>query len=72
MSIMITGKDNCPKCLVIKTRLEQKGIKHEYITGSIPELIALGKKYDTNQAPICVVDGEFKEFGKMLEILNKY
>lgn len=56
----------CPKCEVLKSKLDAKGIQHETIKGAkaIQELGYMS-------APLLEVDGEVLEFGDAVEWVNR-
>lgn len=56
----------CPKCEVLKSKLDAKGINYETITGAkaIQELGYMS-------APLLEVDGEVLEFGEANAWVNK-
>lgn len=57
--MIILYSNDCPKCKVLKKKLDEKGI--EYIEShSIDEMIALGM----TSAPALLVEGELLPFSK--------
>lgn len=55
----------CPKCKVLKMKLEQKGIKYEE-NNSVDEMIALGMM----SAPALSVDGKLMDFKEANDWIN--
>lgn len=48
---------NCPKCKILETKLNKKGINYSIVT-DVDTMISKG----FTQAPMLEVDGEIKEF----------
>ena len=48
---------NCPKCKILETKLNKKGINYSIVT-DVDTMISKG----FTQAPVLEVDGEVKEF----------
>lgn len=48
---------NCPKCKILETKLNKKGINYSIVT-DVDTMISRG----FTQAPVLEVDGEVKEF----------
>ena len=48
---------NCPKCKILETKLNKKGINYSIVT-DVDTMISRG----FTQAPMLEVDGEVKEF----------
>ena len=68
MNIVIMG--SCPKCTIIKTKMERKNIDFKTITdeGKIQDTaLALGIR----ELPISFVDGEYKTFMEMNKLINE-
>ncbi len=57
---------HCPKCKVIETKLNKKGIKYEEID-DLDVMLAKGYK----SAPMLVVDGKDMDFVKANKWLNE-
>ena len=57
--------NNCPRCIVLKEKLDEKGLEYE-IVNNMQELIDLGFK----AVPVLEVDGEYMDFGKAIGYLN--
>ena len=55
----------CPRCIVLKAKLDEKGLKYE-VSDNMQELIDLGFK----TVPVLEVDGEYMDFGKAIGYLN--
>lgn len=55
----------CPKCKVLKMKLEQKGIEYEE-NNSVDEMIALGMM----SAPALSVDGKLMDFKEANDWIN--
>jgi len=69
MNIVILG--DCPRCSVIKTKMERKNIKFQTITDEDKiqdTALALGIR----ELPISFVDGEYKTFMEMNKLINEY
>ena len=48
---------NCPKCKILETKLNKKGINYSIVT-DVDTMISKG----FTQAPVLEIDGEVKEF----------
>lgn len=63
---VILYSTNCPKCNVLKKKLDSKSI--QYIENhSVEEMLALG----ITQAPVLSVDGELLDFPRANEWVNQ-
>ena len=62
---IILYSTGCPKCNVLKKKMEMKGIGYEE-SGNMEFLIERGIK----QAPILSIDGELLEFGEANKWIN--
>lgn len=63
---LILYSTNCPKCNVLKKKLDSKSI--QYIENhSVEEMLALG----ITQAPVLSVDGELLDFPRANEWVNQ-
>lgn len=63
--MVLYTKENCPRCKVLKMKLDKKNIKYDEVS-DIDLLISKGIK----QAPILEVDGEFMDLNKANTFLN--
>ena len=54
--------NGCPRCIVLKAKLEEKGLEYE-TSDDMQELIDLGFK----TVPVLEVDGEYMDFGKAMK-----
>ena len=52
----------CPRCIVLKAKLDEKGLEYE-TSDDMQELIDLGFK----TVPVLEVDGEYMDFGKAMK-----
>lgn len=52
----------CPKCKILQTKLDDKGLEYEK-SDNMQELIDLGFK----TVPVLEVDGEYMDFGKAMK-----
>ena len=52
----------CPRCIVLKAKLDEKGLEYE-VSDDMQELIDLGFK----TVPVLEVDGEYMDFGKAMK-----
>lgn len=57
--------NNCPKCIILKSKLDDKGLEYEK-SDNMQELIDLGFK----TVPVLEVDGEYMEFSKAVQYVN--
>lgn len=57
--------NNCPRCIVLKAKLDEKGLEYE-TSDNMQELIDLGFK----TVPVLEVNGEYMDFGKAVQYLN--
>ena len=55
----------CPKCKILKAKLDEKGLEYE-VSDNMQELIDLGFK----TVPVLEVDGEYMDFSKAVGYLN--
>lgn len=61
MEMIVLYSTNCPKCVVLKEKLDEAGIS--YSQGEIKDLVAAGYR----QAPMLFVDDKFMSFGEAVE-----
>ena len=54
--------ESCPKCKILKSKLDEKGLKYEK-SDNIQELIDLGFK----TVPVLELHGEYMDFGKVIK-----
>ena len=54
--------NGCPRCIVLKAKLDEKGLEYE-VSDDMQELIDLGFK----TVPVLEVDGEYMDFGKAMK-----
>lgn len=65
MKVILYSSDICPKCNVLKTKLNDAAIEFENITGE--KAIEAG----IDEVPILEVDGERMDFSESIKWLNK-
>lgn len=65
MAELILYSTGCPKCGVLKKKLDKKGIKYQENT-SVDEMLALGFK----NVPVLDVDGNCMEFSEAIKWVN--
>jgi len=63
---MVVYSNNCPKCLIVQKKLEDKGFEYEK-TSDFQELIERGFK----TLPMAKVDGELLNFAQIINWINK-
>lgn len=64
MKVILYSTD-CPKCKVLKAKLDSKSIEYETIT-NVDEIIKLGM----TSVPFLMVDGEVKDFKESIDFVN--
>lgn len=64
-SKIILYSTDCPKCIVLKRKLADKGIEYSEVQ-SIDEMLSLG----IMEVPVLVVDGELKSFVEAVKWVN--
>lgn len=69
MNIKIFATSTCSKCKMVANKLEDKSIPHEYIVGE--ETMKKARELGVNAVPICEVDGEYKTFLQMMQIIRE-
>ena len=57
---------NCPRCVVLEKKLDEKGIEYDLVTD---EDIMINKGFMT--APMLEVDNEVMSFGEAVKWVNK-
>lgn len=57
---------HCPRCEVLKTKLEQKNIEYSEVT-SIDDMLSLGIK----AVPMLNIDGKLMDFTKAIQWINQ-
>lgn len=64
--ITVYSKDGCPKCRVLKMKLEQKGLEYEDCH-DLDKAMGMGLK----SFPVMCVDGEILKFEDAVKYVNK-
>ena len=67
MSKLILYSTNCPKCKVVKMKLNQKHIDFDENT-NVDEMMALG----ITHAPMLGIDGKLLDFSEAIKYINEY
>lgn len=62
---VILYSTGCPKCKVLKTKLDNKGIEYE-IVNDTDEMLRLGM----TTVPCLGIDGEIKDFKESVDYIN--
>ena len=62
---MILYSNDCPKCKVLKTKLDQKNVQYE-VCSELDELIARG----IMSMPVLRINDEFLEFSEAVKYAN--
>ncbi len=62
---VILYSTHCPKCMVLKKKLAEKGISYTENT-SVEEMLSLG----INEVPVLGVNGELMDFSAAIAWLN--
>lgn len=57
MKVKIYSKEGCPKCLILKKKLDSKGIAYEEEQNSVDKMLAMGFK----EAPVLEIDMGYAE-----------
>ena len=68
-NIILYSKPGCPRCNVLRTKLEQKGIRYEE-HNSVEEM-ELMESLGITSAPVLSVDGEFLQFRQAVDWVNE-
>ncbi len=63
---IILYTNHCPRCNVLKKKLEQKNIKYSEVT-SVDDMLSLGIK----TVPILSLNGELMDFTKAIQWINQ-
>ena len=66
MTIILYSSDTCGKCKVLKTKLNNKGIKFETVTD-----VETMMKKNIDFLPVLEVDGKMMQFEEANEWVNK-
>ena len=65
MRMVVLYSTGCPKCGVLKKKLNERGIQYQENT-TVEEMLALG----ITSVPVLCVDGEFMEFTDAVKWIN--
>ena len=65
MSKIILYSTGCPKCNVLKSKLDSKKVQYEYITD-----VEVMKNKGFMAAPMLEVDGDALNFGEAVKFIN--
>lgn len=65
MSVIKFYSTHCPKCSILKKKLDEKKIEYEEIN-DVEKMIKLG----FTQAPLLEVDGKIMDFKRVVEWIN--
>ena len=60
---------NCPKCLVLEKKLENKNINYKKVE-DIEKILDIAKEQGINTAPILEIDGKFLDFSHANTYIN--
>lgn len=60
---------DCPKCKILESKLKQKNVAFELVTGE--EAVEAISNKGFMSAPLLEVDGENMEFGKAVKWVNE-
>ena len=60
---------NCPKCLVLEKKLENKNINYKKVE-DIEKILDIAKEQGINTAPILEIDGEYLDFSHANTYIN--
>ena len=63
---IILYTNHCPRCNVLKKKLEQKNIEYSEVT-SVDDMLSLGIK----AVPILSINGELMDFTKAIQWINQ-
>ena len=66
MKNIILFSSGCPKCKVLKQKLDDKKIEYE-VSEDFDELIA----QNLQTVPVLKVDGEYYQFGEAIKVVNE-
>ena len=61
---------DCPKCKIVSSKLEQKGIDFKKIT-NMDEVMKKADEIGIRQMPLSFIDGEYTNFADMIKWINK-
>ena len=67
MISIILYSTGCPKCSILKKKLEEKKIPYDIVT-DIKEMITLG----INEVPVLSVNGELMSFSNAVKWVNEW
>lgn len=67
MISIILYSTGCPKCSILKKKLEEKKIPYDTVT-DIKEMISLG----INEVPVLSVNGDLLPFAKAIKWVNEW
>lgn len=65
--VVILYSTDCPKCKVLKQKLDEAGFKYTE-NNSVEEMLALG----ITQVPVLSIDGEMYDFTQAVKLANTY
>ena len=68
MRVILYSTD-CPKCKILESKLKQKNVAFELVTGE--EAVEAISNKGFMSAPMLEVDGEDMEFGKAVKWVNE-
>ena len=68
MKVILYSTD-CPKCKILESKLKQKNVAFELVTGE--EAVEAISNKGFMSAPMLEVDGEDMEFGKAVKWVNE-
>lgn len=68
MRVILYSTD-CPKCKILESKLKQKNVAFELVTGE--EAVEAISNKGFMSAPLLEVDGENMEFGKAVKWVNE-
>ena len=66
MEIKVYSLPSCPRCMVLKSKLQAKGIEYEEISS---EEILIEKGFMT--VPVLQIDDKYYQFGEAVKVINE-
>lgn len=67
--MIVAYSTNCPKCKILKKKLESSGLEYEFIEDE-EEVLRVAREHNILEAPFTIIDGEVLNFSQTIKALQ--
>lgn len=68
--MIVAYSTNCPKCRILKKKLETSGLDYEFIEDEA-EVMKVAQEHNIMEAPFTIIDGEVFNFSQTLKKMQE-